>query len=66
MLIAHGICRELDELKHLYNGLPDFLTKIVEEELARIPRALRYGLASQLWTMLYMPQVTDLKHELFL
>lgn len=58
MLISHGICQELDQLKHLYNGLPDFLTKIVEEEVARIPRELRYGLASQLWTMLYMPQVS--------
>lgn len=26
-MVAHGICEELDELKHTYTGLPDFLTK---------------------------------------
>lgn len=57
MIISHGVCCELDDLKHAYHGLPDFLTRVVEAELARIPRELRYGLAAQLWTMMYMPQV---------
>ena len=28
LMVAHGICEELDELKHTYMGLPDFLTKV--------------------------------------
>ena len=60
-IIAHGICDELDELKHLYHGLPDLLTHLVELELRRIPRALQYGLSLQMWTMMYMPQVTTRK-----
>ena len=58
MLVAHGICEELDALKHLYNGLPDFLTRVVEDEVGRIPRELRYGLSKQLFSMVYMPQVS--------
>nr|AKI32383.1 DNA mismatch repair protein MSH5 [Watanabea reniformis] len=57
MMVAHGVCDELDSLKHLYHGLPDFLTRVVEDELQRIPRELRYGLSTQLWSMIYMPQV---------
>lgn len=56
-IIAYGICQELDDLKHLYHGLPDLLTRVVELELQRIPRALQYGLSIQKWTMMYMPQV---------
>ncbi len=57
-MVAPGVCRELDELKHLYHGLPDFLTCVVEAELQRIPRSLMYGLSLQQWTLIYMPQVT--------
>jgi hypothetical protein len=56
-LIARGVCDELDELKHLNHGLPDFLTRVVEAELQRIPRSLMYGLSLQQWTLIYMPQV---------
>lgn len=58
-LISHGICEELDALKHMYHGLPDLLTHIVELELGRIPRELQYGLSVQRWTMIYMPQVLN-------
>ena len=27
MMVAYGICDQLDEMKHTYHGLPDFLTK---------------------------------------
>lgn len=57
MLVAHGVCEELDALKHSYHGLPSLLTEIVRREVARIPSELCYGLSSQLWTMMYMPQV---------
>ena len=28
MLVASGVCRELDDLKNTYNSLPDYLTKV--------------------------------------
>lgn len=56
-LIAHGVCEELDSLKHMYHGLPDLLTRVVESELNRIPRAFKHGLSSQQWSLMYMPQV---------
>ena len=62
-LIAHGVCEELDSLKHTYHGLPDLLTHVVELELRRIPRALMYGLSLQKWSMMYMPQVRKIWNE---
>lgn len=40
-----------------YAGLPDFLTKVVEDELSRIPRAFARSHADQRWTIVYLPQV---------
>jgi hypothetical protein len=57
MVVAHGISQRLDTLKATYHGLPDFLTCVVEAELARIPRALGDALRDQLWSIIYMPQV---------
>lgn len=28
MVVAYGVCQHLDEMKHTYHGLPDFLTKV--------------------------------------
>ena len=28
MIVAYGVCQQLDEMKHTYHGLPDFLTKV--------------------------------------
>ena len=28
MMVVYGVCDQLDELKHTYHGLPDFLTKV--------------------------------------
>ncbi len=28
MMVAHGICEQLDDMKHEYAGLPDFLTQV--------------------------------------
>ena len=28
MMVAHGICEQLDDMKHEYAGLPDFLTRV--------------------------------------
>ncbi len=40
-----------------YAGLPDFLTRVVEGELRRIPAAFARGRAHQRWTIVYLPQV---------
>ena len=44
-LIAHGISDELDDMKHTYDGLPDFLTHMARFEMARIPPELCYSAA---------------------
>ena len=28
MMVAYGVCRELDDMKNTYNSLPDYLTKV--------------------------------------
>lgn len=28
MMISYGVCEQLDDMKHTYHGLPDFLTKV--------------------------------------
>lgn len=30
MMISYGVCDQLDEMKHTYHGLPDFLTKVTD------------------------------------
>ena len=40
-----------------YAGLPDFLTQVVESELARIPRAFARSHPDLRWTIVYLPQV---------
>ena len=57
MLVAAGVSDTLDGLKQTYAGLPDFLTQVVNAELARVPRHLSDALADQLWSIVYMPQV---------
>eukprot|EP00884_Botryococcus_braunii_P002998 jgi/Botrbrau1/1269/Bobra.0163s0057.3 len=58
MFVSPGISPELDELKHTYHGLPDFLTHVVQHELTtRIPRSLSAALSLQQWSIVYMPQV---------
>ena len=59
MLVAAGVSERLDALKQTYHGLPDFLTRVVRAELARIPRHLSDALAQQLWSIVYMPQVLN-------
>jgi len=39
-LVQHGVSEQLDELKHTYDGLPDFLTHMARFEMARIPPEL--------------------------
>ena len=56
-LVAPGVSDQLDALKHTYHGLPDLLTKVVQAELARVPRHLSDALTAQLWSTIYMPQV---------
>lgn len=56
MLVAAGVSDTLDSLKRTYAGLPDFLTQVVNAELARVPRHLSDALADQLWSIVYMPQ----------
>ena len=35
MMVARGICDQLDDMKHEYAGLPDFLTRVGEAAAAR-------------------------------
>jgi hypothetical protein len=58
------VCRFWRESGHLllasqgtYAGLPDFLTQVVESELARIPRAFARSHPDLRWTIVYLPQV---------
>lgn len=44
-------------MQAMYAGLPDFLTRVVEDELARIPRAFARSHPDQRWTIVYLPQV---------
>ena len=55
-LVAAGVSDRLDQLKAAYHALPGFLTRVVEAELARIPRALSHNLSQQTWTCVYVPQ----------
>ncbi|GLC72308.1 MutS protein msh5 [Pleodorina starrii] len=57
MVIAEGVCPELDQLKATFRALPDFLTQVVETELRRVPRYLVRQNSRQLWTVIYLPQV---------
>ncbi|KAJ9533811.1 hypothetical protein QJQ45_026904, partial [Haematococcus lacustris] len=58
-VVAVGVCEELDQLRDTYHGLPDFLTQVVEGELARVPPhiARRHSANQQLWSITYLPQV---------
>ena len=56
-LVAAGVSDRLDALKGAYHALPGALTRVVEAELARIPRALSHNLSQQTWTCVYVPQV---------
>jgi hypothetical protein len=56
-----GVCQEsghlLPALQGTYAGLPDFLTQVVESELARIPRAFARSHPDLRWSIVYLPQV---------
>jgi hypothetical protein len=68
MLVARGVCEPLDEMKATYEALPDFLTHVVEAELARVPPHIarrNMGSASpQLWSVVYLPQVMASVYDL--
>lgn len=73
MYIAPGICADLDNLKSVYEQLPELLTQVpstavhelyvrdddevVEKEVERIPRCLRRSVQHHLWSIVYVPQV---------
>ena len=50
----------VSSLQGTYAGLPDFLTQVVESELARIPRAFARYHPDQRWTIVYLPQAFHL------
>ncbi|KAL3696346.1 hypothetical protein R1sor_010422 [Riccia sorocarpa] len=52
-IVAYGLCEELDNLKNLYDGLPDFLNKVTDAEMRELSHM---GCASQGSTV-YVPQV---------
>jgi DNA mismatch repair protein MSH5 len=39
-MVQAGVSDELDEMKHMYAGLPDFLTQVAKEEMKRVPGEL--------------------------
>jgi len=55
--IQQGVCDQLDRLRSVLNELPDFLTEVMKEELARVPRGLLRQTSQQTWSILYVPQV---------
>ena len=44
MMISYGVCDQLDEMKHTYHGLPDFLTKVSYLCLRCKPHKLRVSM----------------------
>ncbi|GAX82061.1 hypothetical protein CEUSTIGMA_g9489.t1 [Chlamydomonas eustigma] len=56
-MIKYGVCEELDKLKDMYHSLPDTLTMVLQEELHRIPQHLAQRNSSQLWSIVYLPQI---------
>jgi hypothetical protein len=39
-MVQAGVSDELDHMKHMYAGLPDFLTQVAKEEMKRVPAEL--------------------------
>eukprot|EP00731_Ephydatia_muelleri_P019153 Em0011g1193a len=50
-VVKPNIDSELDEKKQLYNGLPDLMTQVAEEELAKLPDYITQC------TIIYVPQL---------
>ncbi|KAL5486410.1 hypothetical protein EMCRGX_G018880 [Ephydatia muelleri] len=50
-VVKPNIDAELDEKKQLYNGLPDLMTQVAEEELAKLPDYITQC------TIIYVPQL---------
>lgn len=40
-MVKEGFCEELDELRQIYEGLPDFLEEVLSLEMARLPHLRR-------------------------
>ncbi len=55
--VRHGACRELDELRAMYHGLPDLLRKVRDAELERVPRFLRNRVVDETIELKYLPQI---------
>ncbi|KAF6252313.1 muts domain V-domain-containing protein [Scenedesmus sp. NREL 46B-D3] len=63
-LVQPGVCKALDQLKATHAALPELLTQargrqpaIVESQLQRVPAHVARRYSSQLWSMVYIPQV---------
>ncbi|BBN02988.1 DNA mismatch repair protein MSH5 [Marchantia polymorpha subsp. ruderalis] len=52
-IVAYGLCEELDKLKTLYKGLPDFLNKVTDLEMKNISEDISEYQVSTV----YVPQV---------
>ena len=56
--VRHGMCKELDDLRAMYHGLPGLLKRVRDAELERVPRALRKrDFEDTAISMVYLPQV---------
>jgi hypothetical protein len=56
-LVKPGVCKELDDMRHLYHGLPDLLTRVQRIESARIPRVLQGRGVEDRMSVVYLPKV---------
>ena len=56
-IIQRGVCEELDALKQEYTELPETLTRVLQDELSRIPSFLSRGNNTQLFSIIFLPQL---------
>lgn len=56
-LVKPGVCKELDDMRLLYHGLPDLLTRVQRIESARIPRVLQGRGVENRMSVVYLPKV---------
>lgn len=62
-LVAQGVSEELDDKRHLYDGLPDLLSEVAAQEAERIPPQLaawRSPLVEPSISIVYLPKARRL------
>lgn len=65
-VVKPGVDESLDEKKRTYNGLPDFMTKVAQEELSRLDASIlecNILYLPQLGYLLAIPRTEEMKEE---